>query len=46
MTFEARGQIAWATRPEILQAIEAAIDRVRAAGLGLDLHVFKQTIYW
>jgi hypothetical protein len=31
--FEARSRIAWASRPEILQAIEAAIESLQAAGV-------------
>jgi hypothetical protein len=31
--FEARGEIVWASRPEISQAIEAAIEHLKAVGL-------------
>jgi hypothetical protein len=31
--FDARNQIAWSTRPEILQAIDAAIERLKAVGV-------------
>ena len=31
--FEARGNVAWSSRPEISQAIEAAIEHLKAAGL-------------
>jgi hypothetical protein len=31
--FEARGRIAWASRPEVTQAIDAAIEHLKSAGL-------------
>ena len=31
--FEARGNVAWSSRPEISQAIDAAIEHLKAAGL-------------
>ena len=31
--FDARGRIAWASRPEVSQAIDAAIEHLKAAGL-------------